>query len=175
MKRFIGLMTLAVMVGLGSWSFADEKSNPSRWMGGLPHLIEGEVVKIDGGTYTVRESTGREIRVHVDQNTQTDNSLKLGDRVLARIAHIPTDVYARSLQKWAEKGSVLAPLPPTIEGELVEREGNAFIVRDISGKEVRLQVDMATKMDGNLTVGDRIVARIDNLTAPGYATSLTKR
>ena len=175
MKRFIGLMTLAAILCLGNLTFAAEKANPPQWMGGLPHVIEGEVVKIDRGTYTVRESGGRELRVHVDQNTQTDNSLKVGDRVMARIAHIPTDVYARSLQKSAEKGSVLAPLPPTIEGELLKREGNAYIVRDVSGKEVRLQVDKETKMDGNLTVGDRIVARIDNLTAPGYATSLTKR
>jgi uncharacterized protein YdeI (BOF family) len=174
MKRFIGLMTLATILCLGNVTFAAEKANPPQWKGGLPHVIEGQVVKIDGGTYTVRDSTGRELRVHVDENTQADNSLKVGDRVFARIAHIPADVYAKSLQKSTLKGNIQA-LPNPIEGEVLKTEGDVYIIRDVSGKEVRLQVDKATKMDSNLTVGDRIVARIDNLTAPGYATSLTKR
>ena len=174
MKRFTGLMTLAVILGLGTLTFAAEKANPSRWSGGLPHVIEGEVLKIDGGTYTVRDSAGRELRVHVDQYTQADNSLKVGDRIVARTAHIPTDVYARSLQKSSFKGKAVA-VPPTVEGELLKREGDAYVVKDVSGQEVRLQVDKATKLDSNLTVGDRVVARIDNLKASGYATSLTKR
>lgn len=175
MKRVIGLMTLAAMLlYFAALPFAAEKASPSQWNGGLPHVIEGQVLKIEGGTYIVRDLAGRELRVHVDKYTQTEAPLKVGDRVVARIAHIPTDVYARSLQKWAESENVGA-LPLTIDGELLKKEGDIYVVRDVSGQDVRLQVDKASKVDGNITVGDRVVARIDNLTAPGYATSLTKR
>jgi len=157
-----------------------KKSNP-QWKGGLPHTIEGQVLKIDGNIYTVRDSAGRELRVHVDQNTQSDTTIKVGDRVRARIGHVPSDVYARSFQKWSGKeGDRLTKegepiLFPTVEGEILKREGDTFVLRDLSGQEVRLQVDKSTKLDSNLTPGDKVVARIDSMTAPNYATSLTKK
>jgi len=151
-----------------------EKRTNSQWKGGLPHTIEGQVLKIDGSIYTVRDAAGRELRVHVDQNTSTDTTIKVGDRVRARIGHVPSDVYARSFQKWSGKEGEPV-LSPTIEGEILKREGDTFVLRDLSGKEVRLQVDKATKLDSNLTPGDKIVARLDNMTAPNYASSLTKK
>jgi len=151
-----------------------EKRANSLWKGGLPHTIEGQVLKIDGNIYTVRDTAGRELRVHVDQNTQSDTTIKVGDRVRARIGHVPSDVYARSFQKWSGKeGEPI--LSPTIEGEILKREGDMFVLRDLSGKEVHLQVDKSTKLDSNLTPGDKVVARIDSMTSPNYATSLTKK
>jgi len=158
---------------------AKEKRANSQWKGGLPHTIEGQVLKIDGNIYTVRDSAGRELRIHVDQNSQSDNTIKVGDRVKARIGHVPSDVYARSFQKWTGKetegGLSAAITSPTIEGELLKREGDAFVIRDLTGQEVRLQVDKSTKLDSNLTPGDKVVARVDNMTAPNYVTSLTKK
>jgi len=177
MKRIVGLMTIALMFGFGVLAFASQGSDPSdqtQWMGGLPHVIKGKVLKIEGETYTVRDRTGREVRVHVDQYTQMDATTKVGDMIEVRIAHIPTDVYARSLEKVASTGSI-TPLPAMIEGELLKIEGNSYLVRDTSGRKVRLQFDKATTMDNNLTVGDRIVARIDNSTAPAHTTSITKQ
>jgi len=153
---------------------AKEKRANSQWKGGLPHTIEGQVLKIEGSIYTVRDSGGRELRIHVDQNTQTDSTIKVGDRVKARIGHVPSDVYARSFQKWSGKETEVV-LSPTIEGELLKREGDAFLIRDLTGQEVRLHVDKATKLDSNLTPGDKVVARVDNLTAPNYVTSLIKK
>ena len=178
MKRIIGLMTIAAMLGFGTLALASKETNPSnqtQWMGGLPHVIKGKVLKIEGETYTIRDRTGRELRVHVDQYTKMDATTKVGDMIEVRVAHIPTDVYARSLEKAASAGSVLAPLPATVEGELLKIEGKSCLVQDVSGRKVRLQFDKATTKDDNLTVGDWIVARIDNLTAPGYATSIIKQ
>lgn len=181
MKRNIGVMTLAAMLllGFGMVTFASEKATPSnpQWNGGLPHVIKGEILKIEGDIYTVRDSSGREVRVHVDQFTKERTALKVGDTVVARIAHIPSDVYARSLQKapGIEKGKGTSRYP-MIEGKLLEKDGGFYVVQDtLSGKKVRLQVDKGTTMDNNITVGDRVEARIDNLTAPNYATSLSKR
>jgi len=152
-----------------------EKRANSQWKGGLPHTIEGQVLKIDGSIYTVRDSSGRELRVHVDQNTQSDNTIKVGDRVRARIGHVPSDVYARSFQKWSagKEGELI--ISPTVEGEILKREGDTFVLRDLTGKEVHLQVDKSTKLDSNLTPGDKVVARIDSMTSPNYATSVVKK
>ena len=54
-------------------------------------------------------------------------------------------------------------------------DGDSYLVKDISGKEVRLYVDKSTKLDGNITPGDRIVARLDRLVTTGHASSINKR
>jgi uncharacterized protein YdeI (BOF family) len=53
----------------------------------------------------------------------------------------------------------------TIEGEVLRIEGDYYIVRDISGKEVRLHVDTNTKIDGNIAPKDKVVARASEMTA----------
>jgi hypothetical protein len=60
----------------------------------------------------------------------------------------------------------------TIEGTLLKVEGDSYLVKDIAGKEVKLTADANTKKDGNLTIGDRIVARFED---PGVLTSIKKR
>jgi hypothetical protein len=60
----------------------------------------------------------------------------------------------------------------TIEGLLLKIEGDSFLVKDISGKEVKLTADSNTKKDGNLTIGDRIVARVEDR---GTLASINKR
>ncbi len=60
----------------------------------------------------------------------------------------------------------------TIEGVLLKIEGDSFVVKDISGKEVKLTADSNTKKDGNLTIGDRIVARVEDR---GTLASINKR
>lgn len=49
------------------------------------------------------------------------------------------------------------------------REGEFYIVKDITGHEVRLHVNKETKLDGTVKVGDKIEARV---TSEGHATSL---
>ena len=61
----------------------------------------------------------------------------------------------------------------TIEGVLLKIDGDSYLVKDLSGNEVKLRADNKTKKDGNLTVGDRILAQLEG---PGVvASSITKR
>jgi hypothetical protein len=66
------------------------------------------------------------------------------------------------------------PRPQSIEGEILRAEGNYYVVKDISGKEVRLYIDKNTKIDGNLTAGDKIIASTAAVPveAPPYAKSI---
>ncbi len=68
------------------------------------------------------------------------------------------------------------PRPQTLEGEVLRFEGNYYVVKDIAGKQVRLYTDTSTKIDGNLSPGDKIVARTAAMPAQAvpYATSINK-
>lgn len=49
--------------------------------------IKGEIVKIDGENYVVREASGAEMRMHVDANTQKRSNMlpKVEEHVLAKV------------------------------------------------------------------------------------------
>ncbi len=49
--------------------------------------IKGEILKIDGENYVVREASGAEVRMHVDASTEKRSSLipKVGEHVLAKV------------------------------------------------------------------------------------------
>jgi len=49
--------------------------------------VKGEIVKIDGEHYVVREASGAEVRMHVDANTEKRSNMrpKVGEHVLAKV------------------------------------------------------------------------------------------
>jgi hypothetical protein len=49
--------------------------------------VKGEIVKIEGENYVVREATGAEVRMHVNSSTEMRSSLtpKVGEHVLAKV------------------------------------------------------------------------------------------
>ena len=128
--------------------------------------ISGEVIRNEGDAYIIRDLSGRQTRVYLDRNSLTD-PVVVGDPVVVR--YDPTSGYATSIRRAATS---LAPLPlasapphpQTIEGVVQRLEGTDYVVKDLSGKEVRLNVDRSTRLDGNITAGDRIVA-VTNPTA----------
>lgn len=61
------------------------------------------------------------------------------------------------------------------EGQLMTIQGDSYVVQDISGRRIRLHVDANTWKDGNITIGDTILASIDATKFPAHAESLIKR
>jgi hypothetical protein len=49
--------------------------------------VKGEILRIDGENFVVRESSGAEVRMHVDSSTEKRSSLipKVGEHVLAKV------------------------------------------------------------------------------------------
>ena len=49
--------------------------------------VKGEIVKIDGENYVVREASGAEVRMHVNASTEKRSKLipKVGEHVLAKV------------------------------------------------------------------------------------------
>jgi uncharacterized protein YdeI (BOF family) len=110
--------------------------------------------------------------------------LSIGLATSAYAAQGQTDAGAASGQASPDTGSKLgSPAQPgagqsispgtagrveSIEGEVLRIEGDIYVVKDTSGREVRLHVDKNTNIDGNITPKDLIIARGTKMSAgPG--------
>jgi hypothetical protein len=63
----------------------------------------------------------------------------------------------------------------TVEGKILTIEQDAYVVREDSGKTVRLYFDKDTSQPGHLTVGDKILAQVNPLISVAYAMTITRR
>jgi hypothetical protein len=57
--------------------------------------VEGKLSKIEGDSYTIQDNNGQTTRLFVDDKTQKDVNLKLGDEVTAERT---IEGYAKSIQ-----------------------------------------------------------------------------
>ena len=170
MKIALGLVALALVLTSGAQARAadtiiDRDRNLEQQRSTLPPgaiTIEGEVVRVDADSYVIRDSSGRDLRVYFDRSTVRDN-IAVGDRVIARFDR-PSAPYASNItRRPGDLTPALAaplPRPQTIEGEVLRINTDSYVIRDLSGREVRLHVDSTTKLDGNLSPGDKVVARV---------------
>jgi hypothetical protein len=85
MKRSISVLAMLVALGMFSVSNAADPSAQSTEKTGksASQAIKGEVLKIDGENYTIKDASGKEVRLHVDKTTKTQGTLKVGDKVEA--------------------------------------------------------------------------------------------
>jgi hypothetical protein len=63
----------------------------------------------------------------------------------------------------------------TVEGKILTVEDDAYVVREDSGKTVRLYFDKDTNRPNHLVVGDKIMAQVNPLISVAYAMAITKR
>ena len=81
MKKIIGSFVFALFlsVGMASLSFAaDDTATPSS------QTVKGDLLKIDGEYYVVKDTAGKEVRLHVDKTSQLDGTFKAGDKIEAQ-------------------------------------------------------------------------------------------
>jgi uncharacterized protein YdeI (BOF family) len=81
MKKLIGLFVFAMILsaGMASLSYAaGDMAAPST------QTINGDLLKIDGEFYVVKDMSGKEIRLHVDKTTTLEGTIKAGDKVEAQ-------------------------------------------------------------------------------------------
>jgi hypothetical protein len=56
-----------------------------------------------------------------------------------------------------------------VKGDVLDMDGEFYVVKDISGHEVRLHVSKDTKMEDRIKVGDKIEAQV---TSEGHVKSI---
>ena len=81
MKKLIGLFVFATIlsVGMASLSYAagDMAAESTQ-------TVKGDLLKIDGEFYVVKDMAGKEIRLHIDKTSKLDGAFKSGDKVEAQ-------------------------------------------------------------------------------------------
>ena len=80
MKKLIVpfMFAMAIGVGMASLSFAADMAAPST------QTVKGDLLKIDGEFYVVKDAAGKEVRLHVDKTSQLDGTFKAGDKIEAQ-------------------------------------------------------------------------------------------
>jgi hypothetical protein len=81
MKKLIVpfMFAMAIGVGMASFSFAaGDMAEPNT------QTIKGDLLKIDGEFYVVKDTAGKEVRLHVDKTSQLDGTFKAGDKIEAQ-------------------------------------------------------------------------------------------
>ena len=81
MKQLISLFVFSMIFSVGmislSYAAADRATS-------TPQTVIGDLLKINGEFYVVKDMTGKEIRLHVDKTTTQDGAIKVGDKVEAQ-------------------------------------------------------------------------------------------
>ena len=81
MKKLIGLIALAVVLNFGMAAMTYAADQP---MAAGSQTIQGDLLKIEGEFYVVKDAAGQEVRLHVDKTTRLEGALKAGDRIEAQ-------------------------------------------------------------------------------------------
>jgi len=79
MKKLMGLLMFALVLSIGTAPMlyaADVTESPT------PKMVNGDLLKIDGEFYVVKDTSGKDVRLHVDKTTKLDGAaFKAGDKV----------------------------------------------------------------------------------------------
>jgi uncharacterized protein YdeI (BOF family) len=157
-KRYGLMLCTALVAGatliVGLATAADKAAEKAPITPGL-QTVTGDVLKIDGDSYVVKDMTGKEIRLHVDQTTKLEGAFKAGDQIEAQATE---KGHALSITKPLVADAQI-PGPQTVKGDVLKMDGEFYIVKDMTGKEIRLHVDKTTELDGTFKAGDQIEAR----------------
>ena len=83
MTRFIVVVAMLVGLGLISVSYATDPAAKSA-ASPAAQTLSGEILKIEGENYTIKDASGKEVRIHVNKSTKTEGAVKVGDKVEAQ-------------------------------------------------------------------------------------------
>lgn len=72
--------------------------------------VKGDVLMIEGEFYTVRDSTGHQVRLHVNKETKSDGRFKVGDKIEAMAT---PEGHARSITLVVPPSEAAPLLPNT--------------------------------------------------------------
>jgi len=91
MKTFAMVFALTLVAGPAIFAVAEDKTgiadpsvNPGQAQGF--RIVQGEVLKMEGNTYLVRDETGNEIRLTVTKDSKIEKAFEVGDRIVAQVS-----------------------------------------------------------------------------------------
>ena len=87
MKRLIGLLAFAAIlsVGMAPLTYAAEQmATPGEMAAPGSQAVKGDLLRIDGEFYVVKDTSGKEVRLHVDETSKLEGTFKAGDKIEAQ-------------------------------------------------------------------------------------------
>ena len=91
MKTFATVLVLTLVAGPAIFAHSEDKTgisdpsvNPGQAQGF--RIVQGEVLKMEGNTYLVRDETGKEIRLTVTKDSKIEKAFEVGDRIVAQVS-----------------------------------------------------------------------------------------
>jgi len=99
----------AFSVGLASLGHGAEPiPTDSSKMAASDLTIKGDVQMIEGEFYFVKDTTGHQVRLHVNNETQLEERIKVGDKIEARVT---SEGHATSITLQIPQNGTAPPLP----------------------------------------------------------------
>ncbi len=115
--------------------------------------VKGELVRIEGRYYVLKDDQGKEMHLLVSPDTVAKGSFKTGDRIEVSASPIEHAMFIKPLsQRHVEID--LEAATRTIRGRLIKIEGKYYVLKDAAGHEYRLLVTASTEMVGAFDPGD---------------------
>jgi hypothetical protein len=157
-RGWVGLTTIAVLLNFGSAPAGADSVSPA--------LLAADQGSMQSETSQEQQRKKQKMD---QQNLQEKQRLQAPDRS----AQDPPYQENQPLGGQKEAGPADFPQPafPLVKGQLMQVEGEFYVLKDAEGKEVRVHVDKSTKMDGKFNVGDILEAR---RTLQGHALEIKK-
>lgn len=101
----------AFSVGLASLGHgADSIPTDSSKAAASDLTIKGDVQIIEGEFYFVKDTTGHQVRLHVNNETKLEDRIKVGDKIEARVT---PEGHATSITLQIPQNGTAPPLPNT--------------------------------------------------------------
>jgi uncharacterized protein YdeI (BOF family) len=81
MKQLIGLIALTAILCLGFAPLTYAADEPAA---AGSQTVKGDLLKIEGEIYVVKDAAGKEVRLHVDRSTRLEGNIRTGDKIEAQ-------------------------------------------------------------------------------------------
>lgn len=134
------------------WATAQPAEEPSA-LGTAYKIVKGELVRIEGLYYVLRDDQGKEMHLLVGPDTVAQGAFKTGDRIEVSASPIEHAMFIKPLsQRHVEID--LEAATRTIRGRFIKIEGRYYVLKDAAGHEYRLLVTASTEMVGVFSPGD---------------------
>ncbi|NOT22866.1 MAG: hypothetical protein HOP22_09090 [Nitrospiraceae bacterium] len=117
--------------------------------------VEGELVKVEGRYYVIRDAHGKEMYLLVTPDTELAGPFKPGDRIEVWTSPIEHAIAIRADSSELDPERIEAATH-SLKGKLIGIEGKYYVMVGADGKEIRLLVNQNTELAGEFRPGDQI-------------------
>jgi len=150
----LALTTAEIGAAVPVWPQGSSSSqNPASAISSMK--VEGELIKVQGRYYVIKDAQGKEMYLLVGPDTELAGQVKPGDQIEVWTSPIEHAIAIRaaSLGTYPEE---INAATRSLKGKLIAIEGKYYVLVGTDGKEIRLLVNQDTELAGAFRLGEQI-------------------